>query len=39
MAEKLESSVSQQNWTEIDYLSVQIQAELDRIKLFIENRE
>lgn len=39
LAEKLEGSVSQQNWTEIDNLSAQIQTELDRIKLFIENRE
>jgi HPt (histidine-containing phosphotransfer) domain-containing protein len=38
-AKKFEFAAAQQNWTEIDDLTLQIQSELDRVKQFIENRK
>ncbi len=39
LAQQIELATLEQNWSEIDVLTACVQLELDRIKLFIENRK
>ena len=39
LAQQIETAVLDKNWSEVDTLTAQVQSELNRTKVFIENRK